>query len=377
MKIEKLNNNSYRIRKTYKGKTYSVVVPYRPTDKEAISLMANAMEKPSTQKTGNTFNDVFLLACEEKKKLKSAQTIKKYKADYKRFISDELSKTRISDITLQFLKSYTADMVNRIKPIKKAFLNYKTLLNLIFNYAVDHDYIAINLAEKINNKEYLVKCENKKVTAEDKAMSPKQIQDITDEIDRRFNSPDKYGELYSTGYIFKLVSYTGMRVGEVCALQWDDIKDTYIHIHAQQLYNPDSKKYIYAEWTKDEKGVSNGGRMFPLTNNIKTLLDEIKKRQDELKMDVKWVFAGTDGKWITCNAYEKFLERICTRLGYDITNNHAIRMYFNSYVLIPAGVTVANRAKLLGHSVEVNLQNYTFEDHDYCNSALTALNKNS
>ena len=31
-------------------------------------------------------------------------------------------------------------------------------------------------------------------------------------------------------------------------------------------------------------------------------------------------------------------------------------------------------AKLLGHSVEVNLKNYSFADCDYCENALEALN---
>ena len=55
--------------------------------------------------------------------------------------------------------------------------------------------------------------------------------------------------------------------------------------------------------------------------------------------------------------------------GLGITNNHAIRMYFNSYVLIPAGIMVTDRAKILGHSPEVNLHNYSFEDRKYCENA--------
>ena len=48
-------------------------------------------------------------------------------------------------------------------------------------------------------------------------------------------------------------------------------------------------------------------------------------------------------------------------------------MYFNSYVLIPKGIQVTNRARLLGHSPEVNLKNYSFADYDYCETALAAL----
>lgn len=45
MKIEKLPSGSYRIRKMYKGKTYAVITDYKPTQKEAITLMAAELEK--------------------------------------------------------------------------------------------------------------------------------------------------------------------------------------------------------------------------------------------------------------------------------------------------------------------------------------------
>ena len=48
-----------------------------------------------------------------------------------------------------------------------------------------------------------------------------------------------------------------------------------------------------------------------------------------------------------------------------MSNNHAIRIYFNSFVLIPAGVSLPNRARILGHTEEVNLSHYTFEERDY------------
>lgn len=45
MKIEKLPSGSYRIRKMYKGSTYTVVTDYKPTQKEALQLLAAEMDK--------------------------------------------------------------------------------------------------------------------------------------------------------------------------------------------------------------------------------------------------------------------------------------------------------------------------------------------
>lgn len=44
MTITQLPSGSYRIRQMYKGHTYSKVLPYKPTKKEAITIMAEMME---------------------------------------------------------------------------------------------------------------------------------------------------------------------------------------------------------------------------------------------------------------------------------------------------------------------------------------------
>ena len=49
-------------------------------------------------------------------------------------------------------------------------------------------------------------------------------------------------------------------------------------------------------------------------------------------------------------------------------------MSLNSNVLIPMGISSADRAKLLGHSVETNEKNYSFAQKDYVNNARNILN---
>lgn len=56
-----------------------------------------------------------------------------------------------------------------------------------------------------------------------------------------------------------------MRVGELCALKWDDVQEDAIHIHAQQLmYKENGRNYYYVDCTKDEKGFSQGEEDFRL-----------------------------------------------------------------------------------------------------------------
>lgn len=45
MKIEKRGEDSYHIRKMYKGQMYTVTFDYNPTQKEAIQAMAAELDK--------------------------------------------------------------------------------------------------------------------------------------------------------------------------------------------------------------------------------------------------------------------------------------------------------------------------------------------
>ena len=74
----------------------------------------------------------------------------------------------------------------------------------------------------------------------------------------------------------------------------------------------------------------------------------------------EYVFCNADGEWVKMNAYESCLRRFMRSMGYSVTNNHAFRMSLNSNSLIPKGIPVADRARLLGHSVETNLRHYSF-----------------
>ena len=106
------------------------------------------------------------------------------------------------------------------------------------------------------------------------------------------------------------------------------------------------------------------GRFIPVTHEIRKILSELKEKQDELGISSEWVFCKENGDWITTVAYYEALYKVCRKLGLKLSNNHAFRMALNSYVYVPMGLPVSERAKLLGHSVETNLKHYTFARTD-------------
>ena len=358
-----------------KGWSTRVEGKKRITANTEDALFEKLYEYYSGMSRDTSFRSVFFEALEEISNKKSINTKQKYRQDFNRFINADLGKKKVSNITSDYLNNYTVDLLKKHPLPKKSFLGYKGLLNRTFEFAIKKGMIEKNPVSDIKNTEFYPLCHEEHKSPQEKAMSPEQIDSITQEIRRRMKYPKKYGICYTLGYMFLLSTLTGMRAAELCSFKRSDILEGRLHIHSQQLKDKETRTYFYAPWTKNEKGVSRGGRFFPITDEIASLLSELLEAQKKAGIKSEWLFANKDGSWILADIqYESFLHKICTRLGYSITNNHAIRMYFNSYVLIPKGVTITNRARLLGHSVEVNSRFYCFEDYDYCDSALKALN---
>lgn len=78
MKIEKLPSGFYRIRKMYQGKTYTVVTNYKPTQKEAIQLMADELDKVQRKHEHMTFRRAAEDYVDMKRNVLSPRTIKEY-----------------------------------------------------------------------------------------------------------------------------------------------------------------------------------------------------------------------------------------------------------------------------------------------------------
>ena len=128
--------------------------------------------------------------------------------------------------------------------------------------------------------------------------------------------------------------------------------------------------------TKNEKGISEDGRQFPLTAEIERILTELKSKQEELGIESEFIFCNKDGRWMIEEAYTSFLRRLCRSLGLNVTNNHAFRMSLNSNVFIPLDIPATGRAALLGHSVETNMKYYSYSQKDLIETVRAKLDGN-
>lgn len=323
---------------------------------------------------------VFDLALTERQACENLKdsTVIRMTNEFKKYIRTEFADKNIMDVTDLDLKKYSAEMVNGDDVItKKQFLAYKGVLNLIFRYALSHHIITTNPVEAINNKVYLKSCDTSSSTSEEKIFSEDEIALLVAEVKRRM-SMSRWSDYYPLGFALIFSSLTGCRIGEICAMKWDDVdyKHMQIHIHAQQIVTHKDNQiiYLYDNHTKNEKGLTQKGRYYPIDNNLDALLTYIKDKQREKGIVSEYIFCLTNGQWINVHGYTKFLRRICKKVGLEVTNNHAFRMSLNSNVMIPKGLSVTERAELLGHSISTNLNNYSFAPKGMMTRARSILN---
>jgi len=342
-----------------------------------------------------TIRNIFELALDEKKKTRNRNpgTIEHYRHDFKRFIDDTFAKRDVRNINKYDLREYSQYLVTHQSITVKSFKTYKSVLNLIFKYAKDHDYIAANPVDDLDNSDYYKGCAPSKTSSDTKILSEDEIRHIQDTI-TEYSKEKRYHGYFINGYCMRFAIETGTRAAEIASLKWEDILDTKIHIHTQQLSlknTPenqnllDAKKYYYtinkgkiyylAPWTKGEKGIPQGGRYYPLTEKVKEILNELQILQNTFGIESEFVFCHEDGSWIKTDAYETCLRRMLQSLGYSVTNNHAFRMSLNSNVFISQlDLPVTERARLLGHSVETNLKHYSFAGKDNLDDICERLN---
>ena len=322
-----------------------------------------------------TISEVFEMALAEKKETANPKenTLRRDRFEYERYFSEDFKQSDITSISEVELKKYTQKLVNETHMTEKRYLSYKGILNLIFDYALRNGIINTNPVISINNKVYLKSCDCSEPDSEEKILTQEEIQALIDETRQRAEKG-----FYIYYYALRFSALTGVRIGELCSLKWSDIdfEAKEIHIHTQQLSVVKDGHYQYYEvgYTKNERGVSKGGRIFPLTDDISALLTELREVLEKENISSEYVFCYANGEWMRTNSYKSFLGKLCRKHKLNATSNHALRRSLNSNILIPMGVSVADRAKLLGHSVDTNIKHYSYAQKDYVETAREVLN---
>lgn len=214
MKIEKLPSGSYRIRKMYKGQTYTVVFDGKPTQKEAMQAMAKELDKVQTKHQSMTFKAAANDYTNMKQNVLSPRTIKEYREIAGRF-PEWFCSMHVSDITQIEINRLVNELSKDKSP--KTVSNYHGFVTAVLGTFYPNLRINTTLPQKVKREPY--------------TPSQEDVKRILEEIkDTKYEIP------------ITLACY-GMRRSEICALKAEDVDGDIVHIN-KALVLDENKKWV-------------------------------------------------------------------------------------------------------------------------------------
>ena len=210
--------------------------------------------------TDITLNELFNRYLEQNKRLKD-RTKHKYKTEYDRWIGSKwIGKRQIKTIV-------KSDIAKFYKEMSDAGYSNGTI-KCIHKYI--HSSLEVAFEDDMIRKNYSEKCIEPYIKTESRKPMTKEETSKFLETAKSAN----FGKNYLLA--FKLMLLTGMRVGEITGLTWNDIhlKERYIDVNHQfVLGDANSRTTYHIDVTKTE----NGKRKVPISNDLCNLIKELKK----------------------------------------------------------------------------------------------------
>lgn len=152
--------------------------------------------------------------------------------------------------------------------------------------------------------------------------------------------------------IITLLLYSGMRRGELCGLEWEDIDFKYnlVDIKKSSLYLSDRGIF------NDETKTQSSKRVIKIPSEAMQVLSEHKHQQytERLKLGDRWINSGKvftqwNGKPIHPDTITGWFSRFIKKNNLPPIHLHSLR-HTNATLLIAAGTDLRTVSKRLGHS---------------------------
>lgn len=279
-------------------------------------------------------------------------TVYKYTTDYNRFFKDKaFMQNPIEEITVDMLKLFFHDMIVDNGLSKGSFKKAYGYIDNTFQKAFREKVIPENPMVYLLRKQFYGYCEEIDKPLSKQVYTDEEVELITQWLHQQYKKIPSYIPHYAV----ELASLTGMRVGEIVALKWEDIHNEkgYFTIQRSEKFNRKTKEY-FIDKTKNKKV-----RNFPLDEKITTLFTRVKKAEFAKGYLCEWIFANEEGR-IHAPVVSSCIKNKCKQLRIPDRGIHAFRKTFNSNMRC-AGVSEVVAASLLGHSPDVNKNYYTFD----------------
>lgn len=277
----------------------------------------------------------------------SKQTYDRYEVDFLKYFG-ECKKKNIRYITTDFLDDFIVDNIKRYDMKVKMWSNLRTIIRGMFIFAKKNGYCQVNIVEYLQELDLSRKMFNhEKKPVEQTIYAECEIEKILDFIKDSRTMND-------IAIMFAI--YTGMRVGEIVALKWEDIGSDFIHVRRTQIKYKDKNGKIIRD-VRDFPKTEAGIRDVVIVPELRTLI----KRLRTINPFTEYVFEK-NGECIPEHSVATRLYYLCDKFDFPRKGMHSIRKYYATK-LIDAGIEEAIITTLLGHSDFTTTQKYYYKNN--------------
>lgn len=281
--------------------------------------------------------------------------ITRLNSDWKTYYENTaIIKMPICDIDKFKLDVWAHTLIKNNCMKRKKYTNVQTIMRQVLEYASDLRLIPFNPMNTL-------KIDKRVFVKEQKKPDKTQVYSIAERkkiielawID--YENRTKIYELAPLALIFQF--YTGLRIGELCVVKYDDIEST-DYIHVQRMLRRDTKEVV--PHTKTDYG----DRQVYLIEEAKHIINVARSRQKELQVDSTGYIFSINGLPITERCITDLLKKYARNLDILYRSSHKIRKTYGSF-LLNNGVSINTTRAMLGHSdEETTLKYYCYDTKD-------------
>lgn len=299
-------------------------------------------EEKKNDYSNMTLNRLYPMWIDNKKLHGIAEaTILKYNTDWKgHYQNSSIIKKPIKSFTKNELDDWAHKMIRDNNMTRKDYINVSTIIRQMLDYAIELEIIDRNYMHEIRIESRMFKQVRKK-PSETQVYSQEELSRIKEVALNDLNNKKLIHKLSPLAVVFMFS--TGMRVGEVCALKYEDIVSGYIHVQrtiVRDLHD-----------VKEETKGAEGDRWVPLTKEAERIISKSIEVQKQLGLGkCKYVFSS-DGNYLREQIINERLKRYCKTLNIPYRSSHKIRKTYIS-TLIDGGVNINTIREIVGHRDE-------------------------
>lgn len=264
----------------------------------------------------------------------------KYDFLVRKHVIPTLGHIRIGDLTTTQLNKFCETKLSgdcKSAPLSPTYVrSIMLVISSIINYAVTERKCV-----PLNTPIYKPPAEKSEIR-----ILKKNEQTLLEEYLRKDTDQTKLGILISL--------YTGLRIGEICALKWEDIDflNGTINVRATVSRVNSESDSSKTELIIDKPKTRASIRTIPIPNAI---IQTIRKVGDEY--NTEYVISSKSG-FLSPRTYEYRFHRILDHCSLDSINYHALRHTFATRC-VEVGVDIKTLSEILGHaSVAITLNTY-------------------